>query len=466
MNDKLTLTELQLIIKDSLYMALPEMYWVIAEISELKENYSGHCYLELVEKLPDEQSIRARVKAVIWSNRYRFLKSFFQNTTGESLREGLKILVRVKIEYHEIYGLSLVINDIDPAYTMGDLAVKRQEIIKKLEEEGVLMMNKELDFPAVPQRIAVISSKNAAGYTDFMKHLTGNSYGYIFYTVLIETPMQGNETEAGIIRAFHRIASHIDMFDAVALIRGGGSQTDLSWFDNYNIAFYITQFPLPVITGIGHEKDLSVADIVAHQALKTPTAVADFFIDCMNKAENHLIEMSSEIKERSETILEENRQRIESFKVKLIPVARIMLSEIKEQLSGSIIEMINVGKEYILKAGLFPANHRSRLLSAARSLLSMNDSDLNQTKQKLIAYSGGYLERLSVKISGLDNSLKILDPENVLKRGYTITSLNGNIIRLSSQLKNNDLISTRFCDGSVRSKVVEERKADMKIDSV
>ncbi len=150
-------------------------------------------------------------------------------------------------------------------------------------------MNKELDFPVVPQRIAVISSKNAAGYTDFMKHLTGNSFGYIFYTALIETPMQGSETEAGIIRAFDRIASHIDKFDAVAIIRGGGSQTDLSWFDNYNIAFYITQFPLPVITGIGHEKDLSVADIVAHQALKTPTAVADFFIECMNKAENHLI---------------------------------------------------------------------------------------------------------------------------------------------------------------------------------
>jgi exodeoxyribonuclease VII large subunit len=460
MNEKLTLTELQLIIKDSLYMALPDMYWVIAEISEIKENYSGHCYLELVEKHPDELSIRARVKAVIWSSRYRLLKSFFENTTGESLREGLKILVRAKIEYHEIYGLSLVINDIDPAYTLGELAIKRQEILKKLEEEGVLNMNKELDFPVVPQRIAVISSKNAAGYTDFMKHLSGNSFGYVFYTALIETPMQGSETEAGVIRAFDRIASHIDKFDAVAIIRGGGSQTDLSWFDNYNIAFYITQFPLPVITGIGHEKDLSVADIVAHQALKTPTAVADFFIDSMNKAENHLIEMSSEIMERSEIILEENKQKIDSFRVKLIPVARFMLSEIKEQLSGTIIEMINVGKEFILKAGLLPANQRSRLSSAARSLLSMNESELKQNKQKLMVSSTGFLNRFSIKISGLDNSLKILDPENVLKRGYTITSLDGKIIRLSSQLKNNDLINTRFRDGAVNSKVVEEQNGE------
>jgi exodeoxyribonuclease VII large subunit len=272
MNEKLSLTELQLIIKDSLYMALPDMYWVIAEISEIKENYNGHCYLELIEKHPDEISIRSRVKAVIWSNRFRFLKSFFENSTGESLREGLKILIRVKIEYHEIYGLSLVINDIDPAFTLGEMALKRQQILKRLEEEGVLTMNKDLDFPVVPQRVAVISSRNAAGYTDFMKHLTGNSYGYVFYTYLIETPMQGNETEAGVIKALEKIAGNIEEFDLAVIIRGGGSQTDLSWFDNYNIAYYVTQFPLPVITGIGHEKDLSVTDIVAYRSLKTPTA--------------------------------------------------------------------------------------------------------------------------------------------------------------------------------------------------
>lgn len=455
MNEKLSLTELQLIIKDSLYLALPDMYWVMAEISEIKENYNGHCYLELVEKHPDEISIRSRVKAVIWSSRFRFLKSFFENSTGESLREGLKILVRVKIEYHEIYGLSLVINDIDPAFTLGEMALKRQQILKKLEEEGVLTMNKDLDFPVVPQRIAVISSRNAAGYTDFMNHLIENSYGYVFYTALIETPMQGNETEAGVINALEKIAGHLELFDLAVIIRGGGSQTDLSWFDNYNIAYYITQFPLPVITGIGHEKDLSVADIVAYRSLKTPTAVADYLIECMNNAENRLIEMSNNIIDKSRLKLEESKIRIDSSRLKLIPIARTMISEFKEELSGIIIDMINTGKEYIMRAGLFPANHKSRLISGTRSHLSVDSSLLTGRKQSLVSHSRSCLNNMNNKVVVLENSLKILDPENVLKRGYTITSLNGKIIKKRIQLKKDDLINTRFSDGSVNSRVVK-----------
>jgi exodeoxyribonuclease VII large subunit len=455
MNEKLSLTELQLIIKDSLYLALPDMYWVMAEISEIKENYNGHCYLELVEKHQDEISIRSRVKAVIWSSRFRFLKSFFENSTGESLREGLKILVRVKIEYHEIYGLSLVINDIDPAFTLGEMALKRQQILKKLEEEGVLTMNKDLDFPMVPQRIAVISSRNAAGYADFMKHLIENSYGYVFYTALIETPMQGNETEAGVIKALEKIAGHLEKFDLAVIIRGGGSQTDLSWFDNYNIAYYITQFPLPVITGIGHEKDLSVADIVAYRSLKTPTAVADYLIECMNNAENRLIEMSNDIIDKSRLKLEESKIRIDSSRLKLIPIARTLISEFKEELSGIIIDMINTGKEYIMRAGLFPANHKSRLISGTRSHLSVDSSLLTGRKQSLVSHSRSCLNNMNNKVAVHENSLKILDPENVLKRGYTITSLNGKIIKKRIQLKKDDLINTRFSDGSVNSRVVK-----------
>jgi exodeoxyribonuclease VII large subunit len=454
MNEKLSLTELQLIIKDSLYMALPDMYWVIAEISEIRENYNGHCYLELIEKHPDEISIRSRVKAVIWSSRFRFLKSFFENSTSESLREGLKILIRVKIEYHELYGLSLVINDIDPAFTIGEMALKRQQILKKLEEEGVLTMNKDLDFPVVPQRIAIISSRNAAGYTDFVKHLTGNSYGYVFYTVLIETPMQGNETEGGVIKALEKIAGHLEKFDLAVIIRGGGSQTDLSWFDNYNIAYYITQFPLPVITGIGHEKDLSVTDIVAFRSLKTPTAVADYLIECMNNADIRLIEMGKDITDKSQLILEENKKRIDSSRLKLIPVARIMIAEFKEELSGIKIDMISTGKEYIMRAGLFPANQMSRLVSGARSHISSNSSLLISRNQSLVSHSKNCLNNFNNKMAVLENSLKILDPQNVLKRGFTITSLNGKIIKQSVQVKKDDLINTRFSDGSVSSKVV------------
>jgi len=410
MNEKLSLTELQLIIKDSLYLALPDMYWVVAEISEIKENYNGHCYLELVEKHPDEISIRSRVKAVIWSSRYRFIKSFFENSAGESLRDGLKILIRVKIEYHEIYGLSLVINDIDPAFTIGEMALKRQQILKKLEDEGVITMNRDLDFPVVPQRIAVISSANAAGYTDFMKHLKENSFGYVFYTALIETPMQGRETESGLIKALERIASHLDKFDLAVIIRGGGSQTDLSWFDNYNIAYYITQFPLPVITGIGHEKDLSVTDIVAHRSLKTPTAVADYLIECMNHAENHLIDLSNEITDMSIFMLEESKKKIETARLRLIPVA-------KSQLSSGRTALIRI-------------------------------------KEILASSSKNRLSNISNRVSGLNNSLKILDPENVLKRGYTITSMNGKILKKCKEIKKDDVVDTKFSDGSVSSKVL------------
>jgi exodeoxyribonuclease VII large subunit len=410
MNEKLSLTELQLIIKDSLYLALPDMYWVIAEISEIKENYNGHCYLELGEKLPDEVNIRSRVKAVIWSSRYRFIKSYFENAAGESLRDGLKILIRVRIEYHEIYGLSLVINDIDPAFTIGEMALKRQQIIKKLEEEGVLTMNRELDFPVVPQRIAVISSANAAGYTDFMKHLKGNSFGYVFYSALFETPMQGKETESGIIKALDRIASHIDKFDLAVIIRGGGSQTDLSWFDNYNIAYYITQFPLPVITGIGHEKDLSVTDIVAHRSLKTPTAVADFLIGCMNDTDNHIIDLSNKIADRSMLMLTESKMKLETARLSLIPVAKAEL-----------------------------ASNRTALIRRKEILINASKTRLNIINNIL---------------TGFGNSLKILDPENVLKRGYTITSLNGKILKKCKQIKKQDLLDTKFSDGSVRSKVL------------
>jgi exodeoxyribonuclease VII large subunit len=267
--------------------------------------------------------------------------------------------------------------------------------------------------------------------------------------------MQGNETEAGVINALEKIAGHLELFDLAVIIRGGGSQTDLSWFDNYNIAYYITQFPLPVITGIGHEKDLSVADIVAYRSLKTPTAVADYLIECMNNAENRLIEMSNDIIDKSRLKLEESKIRIDSSRLKLIPIARTMLSEFKEELSGIIIDMINTGKEYIMRAGLFPANHKSRLISGTRSHLSVDSSLLTGRKQSLVSHSRSCLNNMNNKVAVHENSLKILDPENVLKRGYTITSLNGKIIKKRIQLKKDDLINTRFNDGSVNSRVVK-----------
>jgi exodeoxyribonuclease VII large subunit len=454
MDDKLSLSELQLIIKDSLYLALPDFYWVVAEISEMKENSAGHCYLELVEKLPDEKNARAKIKAIIWANRSRFLKSFFENSTGETLREGMKVLIRVKIEYHELYGLSLLISDIDPSYTLGEMILKRQMIIKKLEEEGVFSMNKEILFPAVPQRIAVISSGKAAGYTDFRTHLAENSYGYAFYTAIFESAMQGTETEKSIIAALDRIADHLHLFDVVAIIRGGGSQSDLSWFDNYNIAYHITQFPLPVITGIGHEKDLSVTDMVAYQSLKTPTAVADFLIDNIAAAEDRIIEISSEISEYSKEIITYNKERIESFRMRLIPAAKLLLSGDKALLSGKIIELINTGKEYILKSGIVPANHKSRLISATGAFSSGKYSFLERKRLEIISLAYNFLVNRKSKTDTLENALKILNPANVLKRGYSITSLKGRILKSSGETTENDIIDTKFTDGSIKSKVI------------
>jgi exodeoxyribonuclease VII large subunit len=453
-DDKLSLTELQLIIKDSLYIALPDFYWVVAEISEMKENSAGHCYLELIEKLPDEKDARAKVKAIIWGNRSRFLKSFFENSTGETIKEGMKVLVRVKIEYHELFGLSLIISDIDPSFTIGEMALKRKMIIKKLEEDGVFSMNKEILFPAIPQRIAVISSGKAAGYSDFLNHLSENSYGYIFYTALFESALQGTEMENGIISALDRIADHINLFDVVVIIRGGGSQSDLSWFDNYRIAFHVTQFPLPVITGIGHEKDLSITDMVAFQSLKTPTAVADYLIDSVSGAEDRLKEISSEISEYSKGIIDYNKERIESSRIRLIPAVKLFVSGEKELLSCEIIKMINTGKEYILKAGIVPANHKSRLVSSAGLFSSAKYKVLERMSQGMVSLTSNIISQKKVKTDSFENALKILDPANVLKRGYTITSLDGKIIKSSGETSENDIIDTKFSDGSVKSKVI------------
>jgi exodeoxyribonuclease VII large subunit len=457
MTERVSLTELQLIIRDSLYMALPGFYWVKAEISELKENNAGHCYLELIEKNPDEKNVRARVRAIIWANRFRFLRAFFEDSTKETLKEGLKVLVKIKVEYHELYGLSLIISDIDPAFTIGDMAMKRQQIIKRLEQEGVFTMNKDLVFPAVPQRIAVISSKNAAGYTDFVNHLKSNSSGYVFYTALIETSLQGTETEQGVINALNKIAEKSHLFDVAVIIRGGGSQSDLSWFDSYNIAYHVTQFPLPVITGIGHEKDVSVTDMVASRSLKTPTAVADFLIDSVSGAENYIIEMSSGIIESSRIIIEKNKNRIDSSLIRLSPLARIMLSDVRDRLSSKIMEINSTGRERIFRAALIQVNQKSKLSTSVNSLISARYSTIESKKQSIISAALSFIKASNLRELGLESKLQLLNPENVLQRGYSITLLHGRILKDIRQVKHGDLIHTQLAEGTLSSMIIDRK---------
>lgn len=283
MNDKITLFELQEQIKKGIEQQVRGTIWVTAEISEIKQNISGHCYLDLVDYANNEKGVVAKVRAMIWSTTYRVLRPYFETTTGAPLSNGMKVLLKVQVQYSPIYGLSLSILDIDPSYTVGELEMKRQQTIKRLQDEGCFNLNSTLELPLLPRKFAIISSNTAAGYRDFMKHLVENDYGYYFYTELFQAQMQGDGASESIIAALDKIASTTDMsYDAVIIIRGGGSAMDLSCFDDYELACNVAQFPLPVITGIGHDQDFHICDMVAHTWLKTPTAVADFIIDIFN----------------------------------------------------------------------------------------------------------------------------------------------------------------------------------------
>jgi exodeoxyribonuclease VII large subunit len=306
---KLTLSALNLQIKEALLDAFPATVWVVGEISELKDNRSGHCYLELIEKEGTE--IVARSRATIWSYTYRMLKPYFETTTGQLFTQGIKILVQASVEYHPAYGLSLNIKDIDPTYTVGDLALQRKEIIDRLKSEGVFEMNKELELPLVPQKIAVISSATAAGYQDFMNQLETNEYGFKFYTKLFEAFMQGAGAVPSIVNALDRIYKYENFFDAVVIIRGGGATADLSSFDNYDLALNITQFPLPVVTGIGHEKDDTIIDLVAHTRLKTPTAVAAFFINGVERYYERMLELENAVVQYTRETLDFQKEKLE-----------------------------------------------------------------------------------------------------------------------------------------------------------
>jgi exodeoxyribonuclease VII large subunit len=281
-------------IKQTLEETLSKSYWITAEINELKTNASGHCYLELVEK--DADTLKARASATIWVYSYRLLKPFFETSAGQPLSAGMRVLVKAAVQYHPLYGLSLSITDIDPAYTVGELEIQRRKTIARLQADGVFDMNRETPFPLLPQRLAVISSEQAAGYRDFMQQLHHNEYGFAFRTQLFPSLVQGAGAAQSIIENLALVNEQSATFDAVVIIRGGGSVADLSCFDDYELALHVAQFPLPVLTGIGHDKDESIVDLVAHWSLKTPTAVADFLIECMAEQEAQLYEWRQALK--------------------------------------------------------------------------------------------------------------------------------------------------------------------------
>ena len=464
MSDRLSLTALQMLIRDSIVLAMPGSYWVTAEIAELKENYAGHCYLELVEKDSKTDNVKARVRAIIWSARYRMLKPRFEMTTGGSLTAGLQVLMKVTVDYHELYGLSLNISDIDPAYTMGELAIRRNEIIQRLTEEGVFSMNKEMEFPILPQRIAVISSSSAAGYTDFCKQLSGSPYGYYFYTELFNSPMQGKETEQGIIGALDKISGRINDFDLVAILRGGGSTTDLQWFDNYSIAFHITQFPLPVVTGIGHEKDNSVTDMVAWRSLKTPTAAAVFITEKMHETDIYIKEMEGSLQLLAKEILKEYSAMTGDYARRVIPSVSGMVAQIRSDIASMSVKLSGATSGYIKNAGIKIAVSISELKKNSRYLSDTTSAKLEKEASALQSAVPRLIARYREVVNAREIQIKLADPVNILRKGFTITESSGKTVRNSDQLTKGDHITTRFHDGIIESSVTEKRKIPTKYD--
>jgi exodeoxyribonuclease VII large subunit len=471
MEQKLSLSELNEQIKDALEGAFKTAVWVVAEVSELKENRNGHCYLELIEKQGTE--IVARTRATIWSYTYRMLKPYFETTTGQYFTHGIKILVQVSVEFHPAFGLSLNIKDIDPVYTVGDMAMQRKEIINRLQAEGVFEMNKELELPLVPQKIAIISSATAAGYQDFINQLENNEFGFRFYTKLFQATMQGIETVPSVINALERIYLYEDFFDAVVIIRGGGATADLSSFDNYNLAYHITQFTLPVITGIGHEKDDTIVDLVAHTRLKTPTAVAEFFINGMERFYDSMLEMENEI-------VRLTREKIEFQQNKLENIADTINRSVTEFINDKQVQLTKTGNIFRRNVNKFSfqkshelngmkhsiesvvmlqfavtktrlGQKRETLKHVVTETLLRKKSGLNHFKDLLVRQSEKMIFREQERIHFNENTARLVDPVNVLKRGYSITLKDGKIVKSVNQLNINEEIESRLADGNVKS---------------
>jgi exodeoxyribonuclease VII large subunit len=360
------------------------------------------------------------------------LKPYFEMETGQLFASGLKVLVKVSVEFHELYGYSLTVLDIDPAYTVGDLIRKRHEIIRQLKEEGVFSLNKELSFPTLPKRIAVITSPTAAGYEDFLNQLTNNKAGYPFYTRLFPALMQGERTEESVIAALDRVFQQMEYFDVVVIIRGGGATSDLSSFDSYLLAANCAQFPLPVITGIGHERDDTVLDLVAHTRMKTPTAVAEFLIARMDRAAEELNGLQQAISLSATDRLAKQQALLQLLGSRL-PVLAL------NQIERNRMLLQRIGNQFPIVATTLLSKKRNRL-----DTLSVHFR--NQVEGVLME------QRRWIELT--EQFVKMASPDYLLKRGYSLTLRNGKIVKQAEELEQGDELTVRFADGEVQAQVL------------
>ena len=463
MIQKITLLELNKSIQEKIKSSFPETIWVIAEISELKINRNGHCYIELIEKDAINDNIIAKTRATIWAFTFRMLKPYFESTTGHELTLGLKILVQASIEFHELYGFSLNITDIDPNYTIGDLAQKRSEIIKKLEDDGVIDMNKEIQLPIVPQKIAIISSETAAGYQDFINQLNSNSFEHKFYIKLFPSIMQGIQAEESIIESLEKIYNYEDFFDVVVIIRGGGSQADLNCFNSYILASNVAQFPIPIITGIGHDKDESVVDIVAHKKLKTPTAVAEFIIETVNEFENKLFLLKDEIFDYLQDFLNNENTRIIQLSSLAIPSIKNSINKNKYHLSILSEQLKNNYRKTIQSETIQLSDFSNQLKNKTERIISKKKDGIVFVKNQFKSNNRLIFQKLNLSLENISNKIELLNPENILKRGYSITYKNGKRIKDFNKIQENDEIITQLFSGFIRSNI---RKKSKKIKDI
>ena len=402
----MTLFELNGMVRTTLERGMRDEYWVEAELAEARET-RGHCYMELVQKDSFSNTPVAKASAKCWKQTWMLIQPYFERTTGQPLRAGMKVLLRVYPNFHEAYGFSWIVTDIDPTFTIGDLARRRQEIIAALKAQGIFDMNRQLELPMFAQRIAVISSQTAAGYGDFCNQLNDNPYGFRFHATLFPAVMQGEGVEQSVIAALERIYEEVDNYDCVVIIRGGGATSDMSGFDTLALAENVAQFPLPVITGIGHDRDESVLDMVACIRVKTPTAAAAYLV-------SHLLKISDLIDNMNERMVRCATMRIEMQKMRL--------ARLSERLPA-VFSLIKVKREAHLDA------LNSRLITSVRQ----------------------FFDRQAHRLDMLGQRAAALDPKLLLSRGYSITIHNGKAVRDKDTLKPGDEIETIFEKGTVKS---------------
>ncbi len=403
-------------VRETIECEMPDEYWVEAELSECRE-LRGHCYMELIQKDERTATPVAKSPAKCWANKWAVIHPYFERTTGQQLHAGMKVLLKVYAQFHEAYGFSWIVTDINPEYTLGDMARKRQEIIRQLKAEGVFDLQKELTLPPFCQHIAVISSQTAAGYGDFCNQLSDNPYGFQFQTQLFPAIMQGEGVEQSIIDALERIydcqLSTVNcQFDCVVIIRGGGSTGDLSGFDTLALAENVANFPLPIVTGIGHERDESILDMISHTRVKTPTAAAAFLIE-------HLKEVLDVINGSQELITRYAQQKLSilNSQLSILSEAIPRLFSIVKTRQEAKIDTLNQRIPMLLERRLLAENHRLQLM---------------------------------------EEKLKALDPQLLLKRGYSITLHNGRVVKDAMALKAGDEIETRLANGAIHSVVTQE----------